>query len=223
MTYLSLVKAAYDYAAQSDDELTITEDSLYFVLDNSDSDWTKVRIKSDQEEEPAGLVPAAYLEVVEPISTAKALYDYEATGEGELGIREDEPLKVYENEDEWWLVQSALPDGRLGLVPGNYVEEVVRSSICGTDVYFHLTCYVVQLRSHCFACSSQSSGSPFFHLWRSNPVLEYDFQRARPTSVYVDPEERVAALSHEKLKADEIKTWGVTVCFCSMYIDLTRL
>jgi hypothetical protein len=129
MTYLSLVKAAYDYTAQADDELTITENSLYFVLDNSDSDWTKVRVKSDQEEESAGLVPAAYLEEVEPISTAKALYDYEATSEGELNITEDEILKVYENEDEWWLVQSTLPDGKVGLVPGNYVEEVVRCAI----------------------------------------------------------------------------------------------
>jgi actin cytoskeleton-regulatory complex protein SLA1 len=123
MPYLAVVKAAYDYTAQSEDELTITEDKWYFLLDDSDPDWSKVRIKSDNDDEPSGLVPAAYLEQVPPISTAKALYDYDANGEGELNIKEDELLEVYEKEDEWWLVKAKKSDGKVGLVPGNYVEE----------------------------------------------------------------------------------------------------
>lgn len=124
-SYLALLKAAYDYTATSEDELSIKEDALYFLLDNSDPDWYKVRAKSDDDDEPSGLVPAAYLEDVEPILVAKALYDYAATADGELSITEDEALVVYEKDDDWWLVKSSSPGGKLGLVPGSYVEETV--------------------------------------------------------------------------------------------------
>jgi len=126
-SYISLVKAAYDYAATSDDELTIKEDSLYFLLDNSDPDWHKVRAKTDDDDEPSGLVPAAYLEEVSPISVAKAVYEYTATAAGELSVAEDEVVHVYEKDDDWWLVKGTSDGGRVGLVPGNYVEETVRA------------------------------------------------------------------------------------------------
>lgn len=126
-SYLSLLKAVYDYTATSDDELSIKEDGLYFLLDDSDPDWSKVRAKSDDDDEPSGLVPAAYLEEAPPIASAKALYDYAATGDGELSITEDETLHVYEKDDEWWLVKNPSKPG-VGLVPGSYVEETVRAA-----------------------------------------------------------------------------------------------
>lgn len=126
-SYISLVKAAYDYVATSDDELTIKEGSLYFVLDSNDPDWHKVRGKSDDDDEPSGLVPAAYLEEVKPVSVAKAVYDYTATATGELSIAEDEVVHVYERDDDWWLVKGTNNGGMVGLVPGSYVEETVRA------------------------------------------------------------------------------------------------
>jgi hypothetical protein len=54
----------------------------------------------------------------------KALYDYEANAPGELSVKEDELLHVFEKEDEWLLVQSQAEGGRAGFVPANYVEEV---------------------------------------------------------------------------------------------------
>ena len=63
----------------------------------------------------------------EHTSFAKALYDYDAAAPGELSIREDEILMVFDREDEWILVQSQK-GGKAGFVPGNYIEEV----------YFHL-------------------------------------------------------------------------------------
>ena len=53
----------------------------------------------------------------------KALYDYDATQPTELTVKEDEILHVYGNDDEWLLVASP-EEGRVGYVPGNYVEEV---------------------------------------------------------------------------------------------------
>lgn len=54
----------------------------------------------------------------------KALYDYEASAEGELSLQEDEILEVYSKDDDWFLVQSRQEGGKIGYVPGNYVEEV---------------------------------------------------------------------------------------------------
>ncbi|KAI6047219.1 hypothetical protein EDC04DRAFT_2949529 [Pisolithus marmoratus] len=56
-------------------------------------------------------------------SVVKALYDYDAAAPGELTIKEDEKLLVFDREDDWILVQSQREDGRAGFVPGNYVEE----------------------------------------------------------------------------------------------------
>jgi actin cytoskeleton-regulatory complex protein SLA1 len=55
-------------------------------------------------------------------SVVKALYDYEANAPGELSVKEDELLLVFDTDDEWLLVQSQSEDGKAGFVPGNYVE-----------------------------------------------------------------------------------------------------
>lgn len=60
----------------------------------------------------------------EHTSIAKALYDYDAAAPGELSIKEDEIVMVFDREDEWILVQSRKEGGKAGFVPGNYVEEV---------------------------------------------------------------------------------------------------
>lgn len=127
--FLALVKASYDYTPQSDDEIAIQEDHLYFVLDNSDSDWFKVQLKSENDDEPSGLVPAAYVEEVPAIGTAVAQYDYAATGDGELSVTESETVHVLEKDDDWWLVKTDSDGGRVGLVPGTYLEESV-SAYC---------------------------------------------------------------------------------------------
>lgn len=55
-------------------------------------------------------------------SKVKALYDYEAAADGELSIKEDEVLLVFEMEQDWVLVQGEKEGGKAGFVPGNYVE-----------------------------------------------------------------------------------------------------
>lgn len=58
------------------------------------------------------------------ITSAKAIYDYAANGDGELSITEDETLSVYEQEEEWVLVKSNKPGGKAGYVPATYIELV---------------------------------------------------------------------------------------------------
>ncbi|KAF8655285.1 hypothetical protein AX16_003184 [Volvariella volvacea WC 439] len=121
--YLAILKASYDYQPQSDDEIAIKEDQLLFLKERTDDDWWKVKVKaeSQQEDGPVGLVPAAYVEQAEHKSVVKALYDYDATAPGELSIKEDEVLLVFDTEEEWILVQ-AKDGSKAGYVPGNYVE-----------------------------------------------------------------------------------------------------
>jgi hypothetical protein len=106
--------------------------------------WWKVKIKGESQEEdsPAGLVPAAYVEPVSPLlpiylsnlnslnqaghtSVVKAMYDYEANAPGELSVKEDELLLVFDTEEDWLLVQSQKEGGKAGFVPGNYVEVIL--------------------------------------------------------------------------------------------------
>ncbi|KAJ2971983.1 hypothetical protein NUW54_g12369 [Trametes sanguinea] len=123
-TYLAVLRASYDYEPQPDaeDEIAIKENQLLLLLERVDDDWWKVKIKSE-EEGPAGLVPAAYVEPAEPIQVVKVLYDYEAAQSTELTVKEDEILHVYDRDDDWLLVASQTEEGKVGYVPGNYVEE----------------------------------------------------------------------------------------------------
>ncbi|TFK43561.1 hypothetical protein BDQ12DRAFT_675175 [Crucibulum laeve] len=121
--YLAILKASYDYAPQSDDEIPIKEDQLLYLLEKVDEDWWKVKIKGDTQEtdSPVGLVPAAYVEQANHTSVAKVLYNYEAAAPGELSVQEDETLLVFDTDDDWLLCQSQKEE-RAGYVPGNYVE-----------------------------------------------------------------------------------------------------
>lgn len=56
----------------------------------------------------------------EHTSTLKALYDYEANAPGELSVKEDDVLLVFDKEDAWLLVQ--VEGGKAGFVPENYTE-----------------------------------------------------------------------------------------------------
>lgn len=53
----------------------------------------------------------------------KALYDYEAAQPGELSVKEDDVLHVYDKDDDWWLVGIG-EEGKVGYVPGNYCGDV---------------------------------------------------------------------------------------------------
>uniref|UniRef100_A0A8B9T6B4 Tyrosine-protein kinase n=1 Tax=Anas platyrhynchos TaxID=8839 RepID=A0A8B9T6B4_ANAPL len=52
-----------------------------------------------------------------------ALYDYEPTHDGDLGLQKGEKLRVLEESGEWWRAQS-LTTGQEGLIPYNFVAMV---------------------------------------------------------------------------------------------------
>lgn len=53
--------------------------------------------------------------------SAKVLYDFDAQGEDELTVKENDVITVMDKEnDEWWLVRNSR--GQEGVVPAQYVE-----------------------------------------------------------------------------------------------------
>ncbi|CAE6449426.1 unnamed protein product [Rhizoctonia solani] len=126
VTYGSVLVALYDYTppAGAEDEIAIKEDQVLLLLDSSDDEWWKVKVKTNSQEDngDSGLVPKAYVEEAKPITSAKALYDYTANGDGELTIAEDEHLSVFDQEAEWTLVKSTKSGGKAGYVPATYIE-----------------------------------------------------------------------------------------------------
>jgi len=54
----------------------------------------------------------------------KAQYDYDAAAQGELSLKEDQTLLVFGDEEDGWLLVQEKGGGKVGYVPGNYVEVI---------------------------------------------------------------------------------------------------
>ncbi|TIA90146.1 hypothetical protein E3P99_01695 [Wallemia hederae] len=119
----NLAKAVYEYSAADADELSVKEDAVLLVLEDSEPDWWRCKLKDDNEE---GLVPANYVEILQPSHTVKAAYEYTAQSDDELSFNEDDILNVYGDlNDDWILAARQVdPAAGLGYVPANYTESI---------------------------------------------------------------------------------------------------
>jgi hypothetical protein len=72
------------------------------------------------------------------IDIARAIYAYTAASPDELTISENDLLYVLEKgDDDWWKVKQKVQgddDGPVGLVPKNYLEEVLDIGRRSTDL-----------------------------------------------------------------------------------------
>ncbi|MBW0478828.1 hypothetical protein O181_018543 [Austropuccinia psidii MF-1] len=131
--HLALFKAEYAYTPQTDDEIALEEEALYYLLDDQDKDWHKVKLKTPPtsvDPSPIGLVPANYILPAPVLRPVVALYQYDAQTDDELTIHEDEQLNLYEEDGEWSLVgRHSLNGSRgVGYVPTTYIESVASGS-----------------------------------------------------------------------------------------------
>ncbi|KAI1387043.1 uncharacterized protein F4822DRAFT_411951 [Hypoxylon trugodes] len=123
MGFLGVYKAIYDYAPQSEGELSISEGDVLYVLEKSEEDdWWKAKKKAsaDEEDEPVGLIPNNYIEEAEPVGQARALYEYTRQTDEELSFPEDAQLQVFDTSDPDWILVGHEND--YGFVPANYIE-----------------------------------------------------------------------------------------------------
>ncbi|RPB02349.1 hypothetical protein L873DRAFT_1787724 [Choiromyces venosus 120613-1] len=124
--FLGVYTAVYAYTPRDDQELTLEEGDLLYILEkSSDDDWWKAKKKSkaEEEEEPIGLVPVTYIEEAKPVSKSKALYSYTRQTDEEVSFAEDATLDVYDDisDPDWALVGY---NGEFGFAPTNYIEKI---------------------------------------------------------------------------------------------------
>ncbi|KAF9360983.1 cytoskeletal protein binding protein [Mortierella sp. AD094] len=121
MPFLKVCVAQYDYDANTEEELTIKENDVLYIIEDDDPEWWKAKLKTaDPNELHIGLVPSNYVEPLPASGTVVGLYQYEATTEEELTFEEGDELTLYEQDDpDWFLVGNGT---QVGFVPGNYVE-----------------------------------------------------------------------------------------------------
>ncbi|EON97890.1 putative cytoskeleton assembly control protein sla1p protein [Phaeoacremonium minimum UCRPA7] len=123
MGFIGVYKAIYDYEPQAEGELKIDDGDLLYVLEKSkDDDWWKAKKKAggDDDDEPVGLIPSNYIEEAQPISHARALYEYTRQTDEELSFPDDARLEVFDTSDPDWILVGL--DGDYGFVPSNYIE-----------------------------------------------------------------------------------------------------
>lgn len=121
--FLGIYVVLYDYTPQSEQELSLKEGDLLYVLEKSeDDDWWKAKKRTlfTDEDEPEGLVPCNYIEEAKTIGKAKATYDYTRQTQEELSFTEDAILDVYDTQDPDWTLVGY--NGEYGFAPANYIE-----------------------------------------------------------------------------------------------------
>lgn len=82
--FLGVYTAVYAYTPRDDQELTLEEGDLLYILEkSSDDDWWKAKKKSTgEEEEPIGLVPITYIEEVRTFYSRILSWNFHAWLEG---------------------------------------------------------------------------------------------------------------------------------------------
>ena len=107
MSFIGVYKALYAYTPQSNEELSIDENDILYLLEKSDVDdwWTvKKRVVGPDADEPVGLVPSNYIEPADYIGSATALYDYDRQTEEEVSFKEGDQFQVYDDKDPDWIL-----------------------------------------------------------------------------------------------------------------------
>lgn len=124
MSFIGVYKALYAYTPQSNEELSIDENDILYLLEKSDVDdwWTvKKRVVGPDADEPVGLVPSNYIEPADYIGSATALYDYDRQTEEEVSFKEGDQFQVYDDKDPDWILVTK-GNQEFGFVPSNYIE-----------------------------------------------------------------------------------------------------
>lgn len=74
MGFIGVYRAIYDYSPQAAGELAIEDGDLLYIIEKGDNDgWWKAKKKAgvEDEDEPVGLIPHNYVEIVRSASPCR--------------------------------------------------------------------------------------------------------------------------------------------------------
>ncbi|KAJ6239204.1 sh3 and f-bar domain-containing protein [Anaeramoeba flamelloides] len=122
-----MVTALYDYEAKDETDLAFSAGDSIHVVKKHTSGWWEGELDGKK-----GLFPMNFVSesgnVEEPEiqvgDKARAIYDYEAEGNGELSIKEDQIIIITDLDDGWYVGYIEGGDGTEGSFPGNYIEKI---------------------------------------------------------------------------------------------------
>ena len=112
--------ALHDFAATSDNELTLTQGMRVIIIDDSDEHWWCCQ---DAASCHGGFVPASHLSVAGSLKTATALHDFAATVASHMTLTKGMRVWILDDSDEggWWHCQDAA-SATQGYVPASHLS-----------------------------------------------------------------------------------------------------
>ena len=128
--------AKYRYVAKRDDELGLEKGDSLVVLEKEQDGWWRGRCGNR-----IGWFPFNYVEELPPsslveqrvekavICTVVALYPFNSGNPEELAFNKGDILEIIDqpqDDPDWW--EARMTDGKTGLIPRNYVEQVMEGS-----------------------------------------------------------------------------------------------
>ncbi|KAM4710440.1 SH3 domain-containing protein 19 [Discoglossus pictus] len=118
-------EAMYDFAAESEEDLSFKRGDKILIIERLDSEWYKGRLNGKE-----GILPTAFVQLCsgpKPQQTqegnpgmAKALYDFCGENEDELSFKAGDILSAVESIDHEWMKGEL--HGRSGIFPRNFVQ-----------------------------------------------------------------------------------------------------
>ncbi|KAJ3425196.1 sh3 and f-bar domain-containing protein [Anaeramoeba flamelloides] len=122
-----IVTALYDYEAKDETDLAFSAGDSIHVVKKHTSGWWEGEL-----DDKKGLFPMNFVSesgnVEEPEiqigDKTRAIYDYEAEGNGELSIKENQIIIITNLDDGWYVGYIEGGDGTEGSFPGNYIEKI---------------------------------------------------------------------------------------------------
>ncbi|CAE6469551.1 unnamed protein product [Rhizoctonia solani] len=114
--YISVWTARRGFSPDEDDdagELAVKKGQMLLLLDASDPDWWKFKIKTNRQQNNgnSGTVPKAFTQEAQFTSAAAACESFIAQADGDLTIFRNDDLSVYCIEGDWALVKGAHAAG----------------------------------------------------------------------------------------------------------------
>ncbi|KAG8943721.1 hypothetical protein FRC04_002553 [Tulasnella sp. 424] len=111
-------RTLYAYEAQRAEEISFRENQVILAHPSKSGDvwWYGSLVRGG----PKGFFPNTYVQVIDQVAQARALFSYSATTPEEMSFSEGDTLDIIDrSEADWWRTEK---DGSILMVPASYLE-----------------------------------------------------------------------------------------------------